>query len=491
MTSRSSSLPTWSWTTGSGLGLILALVAVAVGALAGFAGPLIAVAVLLGLAVAAVMVRRLAYSLYAMIAVITLLPYGSLPVRVVFTPTFLDLAMASALAIYLLQWMNGSRRTLALTPVHGPLLVFITLTVFAFVAGLPNGPLTSNLIRQFAELLLSMSFVLLLTDVVRGAATLTHLTRAMMWGGALAAAIGIVLYLLPVDQTNALLSVLRPFGYPSGEVVRYIEDNPANAQRAIATAIDPNALGGLLAMIGALLAPQVVAERPTAGPRWLVAGMFVLVGVCVVLTFSRGAMAALAAGLLVIAGLRYRRLLLVMGAAAILIAVLPVTQGYVERFVAGLQGADLATQMRFGEYDDALRLISRYPLFGVGFSGTPTRDLYLGVSNAYLLMATQMGLVGLAAFGMLMASIWVWCLSRWPLVRADLLIAPQWLGLLAGLTAALTVGLVDHYFFNLDFQSAGALFWTFIGLLLAATRLAGSREVSRVSGEDLQGRKNH
>ncbi len=472
MTSRPFSFSTWSWTTGPGLGLVLAVIAVAVGALAGFAGPLIALAVLIGLAIAAVMVRRLEYSLYAMIGVITLLPYGSLPVRVVFTPTFLDLAMVAAMAIYLLQWMNGSRRTMTLTPVHGPLLIFITLTVFAFVAGLPNGPLTSSLIRQFAELLMSMSFVIVLTDVVHDEGVLNRLTRALMWGGSLAAAIGIVLYLVPVDVTNTVLSTLRPFGYPAGEVVRYIEDNPANAQRAIATAIDPNALGGLLAMIGALLAPQVVAERPTAGPRWLVTVQFVLVGVCVVLTFSRGAMAALAAGLVLIAVLRYRRLLLLMAAAAALIAVLPVTQGYVERFVAGLQGADLATQMRFGEYEDALRLISRYPIFGVGFAGTPTRDLYLGVSNAYLLMATQMGLVGLGAFGILIATLVGWCLSRWRRVRADDRIAPQWSGLLAGVVAALTVGLVDHYFFNLDFQSAGALFWTFIGLLLAATRLA-------------------
>jgi hypothetical protein len=47
-----------------------------------------------------------------------------------------------------------------------------------------------------------------------------------------------------------------------------------------------------------------------------------------------------------------------------------------------------------------------------------------------------------------------------------------WLGAHAGLTAALAVGVVDHYFFEMSFQSAGTLFWLFIGLCLATTRLA-------------------
>ena len=43
--------------------------------------------------------------------------------------------------------------------------------------------------------------------------------------------------------------------------------------------------------------------------------------------------------------------------------------------------------MRFGEYKDALTLIERYPLFGVGFTGVPDIDLYLGVSMLYLIIA--------------------------------------------------------------------------------------------------------
>ena len=54
--------------------------------------------------------------------------------------------------------------------------------------------------------------------------------------------------------------------------------------------------------------------------------------------------------------------------------------------------------MRFGEYKDALILIARYPFFGVGFTGVPDIDIYLGVSMLYLIIAENMGLIGLAIF---------------------------------------------------------------------------------------------
>jgi O-antigen ligase len=373
--------------------------------------------------------------------------------------------------VYALQWMSGKRWRLTTTPVHPLIAAFMGLALFSFVAGLPNGPLTPNLLRQFAEMLLSVGFAFVLVDHVQERTALERSVRIILIGGALAAAIGIGLYLLPDPTAERALSALRVFNYPSGGVLRYIEDNPENAERAIATSIDPNALGGLLAMIGALLAPQLLARQPLLGSRALTWAAFGVVVVCLILTYSRGAMAALVAGLALIALARYRRLIVLMAPLAALILLLPATQVYVARFVEGVQGEDLATQMRLGEYKDAFILIQRHPL-GVGFSGAPEKDIYLGVSNAYLLIASNLGLTGLALFLALMAAVLGWAFVRRRAVYADAELTPTWLGLLAGIVAALTVGLVDHYFFNPDFQAAGAMFWTFVGLSLAATRLA-------------------
>jgi len=454
------------------LSIALALIAVAVGGLLAFAGPLITVGVLGALAVGLFALTNLEIGLWGTIAISALLPFAALPIKIVVTPTFLDLALAGVLGVYLLQWMSGQRRRLTLTPAHAPLALLMLLAVLSFVAGIPNGPLTTSLMRHFAELLLNMALVFILVDYIDSQTKLNRLVGVVIVCGVAAAAVGIGLYFLPEELSERALSALRIFNYPSGGVLRYIEDNPENAQRAIATSVDPNVLGGLLAIIGGLLAPQLLAPHPTLKARWLTYLGFGVVLVCIVLTFSRGAMTALGVALVVIALARYRRTLVFLPVIALVLLLLPATQDYVAHFIEGLQGQDLATQMRLGEYKDAAILISRYPL-GVGFSGAPEIDIYLGVSSAYLIIAEEMGLTGLAAFLLVVGVIFGWSAARRKQVYADEWLTPLWLGAHAGLVAALAIGVVDHYFFNLDFQHASALFWIFAGLCLAATRLAG------------------
>ena len=460
------------------LGLALALTAVALGALLGFVGPLITVGALAAVVVALWALTRLEVGLWGVIAIITLLPFGGLPFKIVFTPTFLDLALLAVLTVYLFQWMTGRRRQLTLTPAHAPIALFWVLAVFSFVAGMNNGPLTTNLLRQFGELLLGIGFTFIIVDYVDSREKLGQLAGVILICGTAAAALGLVLYFLPETLSERLLSALRVFNYPSGGVLRYIEDNPANSQRAISTSVDPNVLGGLLAMMGGLLAPQLLTPGPVLRSRGLTYAAFGIVLACLMLTFSRGAMGALAVALAGIALVRYRRMLWIMVVVALVIVFLPVTQDYVAHFVEGLQAQDLATQMRFGEYKDAFILIGRYPWLGVGFAGAPEIDIYLGVSNAYLLMTSEMGLVGLAAFLLVIGTVMVWGFAQRRRVYADKSLTALWLGAHAGLAAALAVGVVDHYFFNLDFPHASTLFWIFVGLCLSATRLATVAPVS-------------
>ncbi|MGD2078665.1 MAG: O-antigen ligase family protein, partial [Chloroflexota bacterium] len=272
---------------------------------------------------------------------------------------------------------------------------------------------------------------------------------------------------------NDILNVLQRVGYPGGSVIRYIEENPELAERAIGTSVDPNALGGLLLMIGALGAPQLLAKRPVLPRIWILVAEG-LVFLALVLTFSRGAMVGLAAGLGFVALARYRRLIPYLLGGAILFLLLPVSQGYLERFVEGVQGQDLATQMRFGEYRDALALIARYPLFGVGFAGSPDIDLYLGVANVYLTIGQQMGALGLAAFAAVIGTVFGYGYFNRDSFKGNERLDPIWLGLHAAVIGGLVVGIFDHYLFNIDFHHAVTAFWLLLGLAVAATRV-GSR----------------
>jgi len=179
--------------------------------------------------------------------------------------------------------------------------------------------------------------------------------------------------------------------------------------------------------------------------------------------------------------LRYRKLLLVLLAVAIIVLLVPQTQDYVLHFAAGLAIEDRATQMRVGEYKDALIVISRYPLLGVGFAGTPESDIYLGVANLYLTIAEEMGLVGLAAFLIAAGSFFAFAWQAWQRIQAEggsdrretLL-----LGLATAVAGAMVGGMLDHYLFNLEFPHAVSLFWMLIGLAVSVAQMPMEKDSS-------------
>lgn len=452
------------------VGILAGLFAVAGGVVLAFGGPIAAAALVVAAMAAVIVLRDMEKGFWGVIAVITLLPFATIPVDLGITPTLLDVALAAVVGVWLLQLVSGRQRTIVTAPIMAPLLVFMLVAVFAFIFGLSNGPLTPTLLRHFAELLLSLGFVLVVVDYAVSRRRLARLVQALLVAGAVAAFLGIVLWSLPDETANNALNALQRIGYPGGWVVRYIEENPELAERAIGTSVDPNSFGGLLVLVGALVGPQLVAARPLFR-RSVIALIAGLVFLALVLTFSRGAMVGLAAGLGFVALARYRRLLPYMLGGALLFLLIPAAQGYVARFAAGLRGEDLATQMRFGEYLDALELILRYPLFGVGFAGSPDIDVYLGVANVYLTIAQQMGLLGLVAFFSLIATVFITAFFTRHRVRLDPQLDPLWLGLHAALVGGLVAGIFDHYLFNINFHHAVTLFWMLVGMAAAATRL--------------------
>ncbi len=499
---------TWNLEPSStlGLGLLVGATAVLAGIVLGFGGPIAGAAVALGGLAAVLVLRNLELGFFAVIAVVALLPFATLPFDIGLTPTFLDFALGAAVLVWLMGIVTGRQRDLVTAPVLVPLLLFIIVAIFAFIFGLANGPLTPTLLRKFAELLLSLGFVLVVIDTCRTWPRLERLVKFLLLMGGAAAALAIALWLLPDATANNALNALARLGYPGGWVIRYIEENPELSERAIGTSVDPNSLGGLLLMIGALIGPQVVTKRPLFR-RPLVLLLFGLVVVALILTFSRGAMLGLAAGLGFVALTRYRRLLPWLAVAFLLLLFLPITQAYIARFVEGFQGTDLATQMRFGEYKDALILIGRYPIFGVGFAGAPDVDVYLAVASVYFTIAGRMGLFGLLAFFGVVGAVFAYAFryrhvfhpvrsralqrglgAEEGAVRSGALQRDSrgeerakaldyerrdavWLGLHAALVGALVAGVFDHYLFNMDFHHAVTIFWMVLGLAVASTRL--------------------
>jgi hypothetical protein len=444
-----------------------------VGVLLGFLGPLLTVAAVAAAVGGILMLKDVRWGFYAVIAVSTLLPFGALPVRIGFTPTFLDVALALLFFVWFMRLVTRRQEALVTSVLDGPVLAFMAMAVVAFVAGLAHAPLTSFVLRHFAEILLGIAMFFATINTVRALDQAENVVKVLMLGGFAAAVIGIGLYVIPRDWSIRLLSGLGRFGYPAGPgVLRFINDDPAGIMRAVSTSVDPNTLGGLFILVGALMAPQLFVRKPLFRRRW-VALMLGTVGICLFLTFSRGSMAGLAVALVLLGALRYRKLLLLLLLVAVLVLVIPQTQDYVANFAAGLAVEDRSTQMRMGEYKDALTVVSRYPLLGVGFAGTPESDIYLGVSMLYLIIAENMGLVGLLAFLIAVGSFFVYAWRAWQRMQAagagerrEALL----LGLSAAVAGAMVGGVFDHYLFNLEFPHAVSLFWMMVGLTVVVAQ---------------------
>ncbi len=449
-----------------GLGGLLALLVVV-------AGPVMAFGAVLGLAAGLYMLTSLHAALVGMIAVIALLPFATFPFDLGVTPTLLDAALGAFLLVYAVQWMSGRRRLLRTTPITPVVLAFIGIMLFAFLMGLRHAPLTSRVLRNVIEMVLSLMLIPVLVDVMRDARALRRAVAAFIVLGALAGAIGIGLWLLPDLTAEAMLNRLGRLGYPVGGVIRYRETSATLLnERAIGTWIDPNAFGGFLMMVGALAAPQVFSRQAVIDRR-LATLLLGVIGLALFLTDSRGSMIALGSAFVFIAAVRYRKLLLIMLLIAVLMLFMPFTQRYVEKFEAGIRGEDVETQMRFGEYQDALRLIGRYPIIGVGFSGTPAIDLYLGVASTYLTIASHAGIAGLAGYLLLYASVFAYSRQRYAHIRRSAALTDVWLGLAAALVGVLVGGVFDHFYFKIDlFHATMTAEWIVMGLMVAAARLA-------------------
>ncbi|MYH64664.1 MAG: hypothetical protein F4136_03290 [Chloroflexi bacterium] len=446
---------------GAGLGLMIAVL-----------GPLLALAALLGGLAGLYVITELRAALYAIIATVLLLPFGVFPVKIALTPTLLDLAFAGFLLVYVMGWMRGERAGLRFAPPQAMIAVYVMWLIFAFALGLRHAPPTSTAIRQFAETLLSISLVFILVDLLHDRAMLRRLVLVVLLLVGAQAMLAVALYAAPDSFAEALLVRLSRIGYPDGGVIRYIEDNPALGERAIGTWVDPNALGGILASAAAIIAPQLFSRQPVLRSRWLTRLVCAATFLALLLTNSRASFVALAVGLLAMALLHYRRLLPLLLLGGLLFFLLPQTQSFVERLRQGFAGEDLAVQMRIGETSDSLRLISRYPLVGVGFTGSPDIDIYTDVANLYLIMANQIGLTGLLIFLLTMASIFAYGGRAWRFVKSAPDFAAIHLGYHAALLTALVNSAADLYFFRLDFQSSITWFWLIVALCIASSRLS-------------------
>lgn len=432
-----------------------------------FLAPLAATTVLLALVTGFAIFVRPEVGVLAFVAVANLLPFGVMPIRIVYSPTLVDFVLTTLLASWVF-WTLHRERPLVHSVLTLPIIIYLGLALTAFVLGLAYS-ISPERLRLFLKSINSTLFFFSVINCVTTRASLRRAVVSLMVGATLASAIAAALLYTPEATAIQILSVLGPLGYPTGpQALRPIADT--EIQRAIGTSIDPNVLGGLLMMGSTLLIGQVFSPSPLLD-RKLLWPMLAITVVGLLLTHSRSALGGMVVGAVLIGIFRDRRLLLLLLAAAALLPFIPQADVLVDRLRSGIAFQDRAAAMRLDEYRDALNLIARYPFFGIGFGEPPSIDLYLGVSSIYLLVAQEMGLVGLSSFLLILALL-AWQILDGLARGRDEETRGTLLSLGAAMAAATSAGLLDHYFVNIVFPHMVALFWLYVGLTVVAARLA-------------------
>ncbi len=454
--------------------LRVALLALGAGAVLGigiaFVNPVFALLGMLGLAFVAAVFALPELGVLGFVAIANLLPFAVIPVRFGLSLTFVDLILTTLLMAWT-YWMVVKGRPFVDSALTVPILVYIGLALTSFVLGMTYS-ISPERFRLFIKSINSILLFFGTINCIRDMPALKRIMRALMAGGVAAATIAIVLLYLPEATAARLLSSLGVLGYPTGaNVLRPIADT--DILRAIGTSVDPNVLGGLLMMASAMIAAQLFSPTPIVSRR-LLWPMAVVAVTGLLLTHSRSALGGLVIGAAVVGVFRDRRLLLLMLAMAVAMPFVPQAEVLLERLASGVSFQDRGAAMRLDEYRDAINLIAMYPWFGIGFGEPPSIDLYLGVSSIYLLIGQEMGLIGLSSF-LAILGILAWQVATGLRLRREDEIGGMLLGLAAALAAALSAGLLDHYYANILFPHMVAVFWLYVGLAAVAVRLNEAR----------------
>lgn len=451
--------------------LVALLGGAAVGWLAVTRGPIPTFALLVGLVWFVLALSDPRFGVWSVVGVVALLPFAVIPVHVGLTLTLLEATALGALGVWGLRLALRRDELIVRALPAGWIVLLLAVTLFALLLGTGSG-YSLQTYHDYGKFVLAILLVFVVWNTTRTLDDARRLVTVILLGGGCAALVGLALYVGGPGLTLRALSRLIPYGYPSTDVVRYIEDNPAKAMRLTGTSVDPNSFGGFLAVVFVLACALAVARRRLI-PRRLTLPAAGLTGLALLLTQSRGAWVGAAAGLAVLTLLRYRWLIVPGGMLALLVLALGLGENFIHRFYLGITLQDPATKLRLQEYANALGIIRAHPLFGVGFASASI-TLHTGVSSIYLTIGEETGLLGLAVFLLAVGSVALAGFRHWretgESAEGDLQLA-----LFAALLTALADGVFDHFYFNIEFAHMAALLWIICGLILALSIPPGRR----------------
>lgn len=344
-------------------------------------------ALAIGILLVAAAVRRPFVGMYLSVILMPLESIG----RVI--PDFSALTWAKlALVMTFLAWLLVAMiaRTHVVLPRRSWLLLAVYL--IALTATAAYGATTESLWGLVA-LLGQMALVLLVVNLVRDEREFRHLLWAIVLGSVPVVLVGV----LDIVTGTSVLGTVPVQSYASSRLEVF---------RITATFYDPNALGRYLAFafcvtLGIAMMPRYRAWIP------VLAVLLSAQGLCLVYSFSRGGLLALAVGLVVYAvwtssiHTSVLRLTALLGA---LVAVVSINVGPLVVLLERVTGGAASVALDFSRlriWSAAIQAFAAHPLIGVGPDSVPVAlGEYVGAPvsphNLYIEIALGVGVLGFA-----------------------------------------------------------------------------------------------
>lgn len=352
-------------------------------------------------------------------------------------------AVALVLGVAGIRWWWRAGRPMPRSPLVAPFGLFLTAAAASVAAS--SDPIVSG--RELGRLV-AVGVMLVVLDLL--------LQRSLRPGAVVA---------------TIFASALVPLAVGLLEGVTGDGRRIAGFARVDGTLAHPNPFGIYLALL--LVAGVAILPHVAPRVRLPLAVLLVPTGICLLLTYTRGAWIAAVLGLLVVGALQSRRLLIGMLLAVVVAAVLVPSIGARfsdlerERRLSGAAGNSLV--WRFEHWADALDDVIENPVSGIGLKMVQERsEGQKNVHNDFVRILVETGIVGFGAYLWLLARITRIALAALRRTRSG----PA-RGVAVASAGGVVVLLVASVSANVITQVV--LLWYFVALSLVAWRVVDAR----------------
>ncbi len=377
-------------------------------------------------------------------------------------PTLIDIALC---AVALVSLAANFARDRGKIPVYSPTNRYILLLSGVYTVCVVMSPTLRESVLPGLVFIVFTLFSIVLQNSIDSKRKLDMLINLMVFSGFIVAAYGIAQYILGITGSAAWLDESMFDG------IRL---------RVYSTLQNPNVLAEYLIIIIPVTVACFFKERQIKFKIVYGAAAFVM-GICMILTFSRGGWLGLlfaAALFLVILDRRF----IFLGILGLIGLYFILPSAVVSRFTSIGNMADTSTTYRVYIWIGTLRMLRDYWLGGVGFGMASFIRVYPAYAfnaiaaphshNLFLQMICDCGIVGLFV---LLSVIFMFCRTVGGAIKRteDREMKYILTGSLSALAGFLVQSMTDYTFYNYRVM---LIFWVLIALGLSAARLSKKTE---------------